>query len=124
MRIIGVLAHEDVHAVVGNKAGHKKPFRDCATTIGLEGKMTATTESGEFCQVAMQIIERIGTYPAGRLSRDMRRKETTRLLKCECADCGYIARVTRKWIEASGSPVCPTDQVSMSCADVDGEEDD
>lgn len=32
---------------------------------------------------------------------------TTRLIKCECAQCGYIARVSLKWIQGSGVPRCP-----------------
>jgi hypothetical protein len=34
-------------------------------------------------------------------------KQTTRLLKVECGDCGYTARVTQKWLDI-GSPHCPT----------------
>lgn len=30
----------------------------------------------------------------------------TRLLKAHCPDCGYIVRVTRRWI-AEGYPICP-----------------
>src|SRR5688572_6260631 len=44
-RILGVLAHELAHAVVGIPAGHKAPFKKCALAIGLTGKMTATTET-------------------------------------------------------------------------------
>jgi hypothetical protein len=47
------------------------------------------------------------------------KKQTTRLLKCECAECGYTARVTAKWIKDSGAPMCPTDQVLMQCDAVD-----
>lgn len=35
------------------------------------------------------------------------KKQTTRLLKVECGQCGYTARVTRKWLEV-GPPGCPT----------------
>lgn len=120
--IVATLAHEDVHAVVGHEAGHKKPFRDAAVAIGLEGKMTATVPGDDFRAVAQELIAKIGTYPAGMLSRVMLKKTTTRLLKCECPDCGYVIRATRKWIEQSGPPVCPTDQVSFKCDDVDSEE--
>lgn len=30
----------------------------------------------------------------------------SRLLKCECIDCGYLARVTQKWIDKHGPPRC------------------
>jgi hypothetical protein len=43
-RILDVLAHELVHATVGTAAGHKKPFKQCALKIGLQGPMRATTD--------------------------------------------------------------------------------
>lgn len=30
----------------------------------------------------------------------------TRMLKCECGKCGYVARITQKWIDV-GLPTCP-----------------
>lgn len=45
--------------------------------------------------------------------RDEPRRQTCRLLKVECPTCGYIARVTRKWLDARGAPICPTDQEPM-----------
>jgi hypothetical protein len=32
--------------------------------------------------------------------------KTTRLRKCACADCGYVARISRTWLER-GLPGCP-----------------
>lgn len=124
IRILGVLTHELVHAAVGNKAGHKKPFKQCATAVGLTGKMTSTTEGEEFCAWAGKLIDKIGQFPAGSLDQGVgRKKQTTRLLKCECGLCGYVARVTRKWVEDAGAPICPTDQEPLSCAAADDEED-
>lgn len=34
------------------------------------------------------------------------KKQTSRLLKAECGDCGYTVRVTAKWLEI-GAPHCP-----------------
>jgi hypothetical protein len=28
------------------------------------------------------------------------------MIKCECSECGYTARVARKWL-AKGAPHCP-----------------
>jgi hypothetical protein len=122
--VLATLAHELVHATVGNKAGHKAPFKKCALAIGLEGKMTATVAGKEFLEVAGKIIDKLGMFPAGAINVGVRKKQTTRLLKCECDSCGYAVRVTRKWVESAGTPVCPTDKVSMSCDVIDGEEED
>jgi hypothetical protein len=34
-------------------------------------------------------------------------KQNTRMLKCECPMCGYIARTSQKWIDEVGPPHCP-----------------
>lgn len=34
------------------------------------------------------------------------KKQTTRMLKCECPQCGYTVRTTRKWLDVA-VPVCP-----------------
>jgi hypothetical protein len=109
---MGVLAHELVHATVGNDAGHRKPFRQCALKIGLCGQMRATLETPEFVAWAQEQFQRIGTYPAGFLTDSP--KQGTRLLKCECPACGYIARVSQKWLQTSGPPICPTDNITMT----------
>jgi hypothetical protein len=53
-----------------------------------------------------------------------RKKQGTRLIKCECPECGYIARVTAKWLDEAGAPICPTDQISMGGEDEDEGEGD
>lgn len=104
--IIGTLAHELVHATVGIKAGHKGAFKRCATDIGLEGKMTETKMGDGLALAAGEWIEALGDYPAGSLNPNKMKKQSTRLMKVECSDCGYVARVTRKWIEDVGAPYC------------------
>ena len=37
----------------------------------------------------------------------------TRLLKAECGECGYTVRVTKKWLEAKGAPICPCNMKAM-----------
>jgi hypothetical protein len=122
VRIMGVIAHELVHATVGVKAGHKAPFKKLAEAIGLAGKMTATVESEAFTDWAQGVVNAIGEYPAGAMNLLFRKKQTTRMLKCECEDCGYSVRTTRKWIEQAGPPVCPTDMTTMQCDEIDGDD--
>lgn len=38
--------------------------------------------------------------------------QTTRMIKCECLECGYVVRTSRKWA-AMGLPICPVDKISM-----------
>jgi hypothetical protein len=116
IEVIGVLTHELVHAVVGTKAGHKRPFKQCAEAVGLVGKMTSTKEGDELRRWASARIDEIGKYPAGSLALHMRQKQTTRLIKCECGVCGYVARVARKWIDDVGAPICPLHPQEMDVA--------
>lgn len=120
-QIVGVMVHELVHAVVGTKAGHKGPFKQCALAVGLEGKMTATTSGPALQDWTRAELAKRGKYPGGALNDATRKKQTTRLIKCECADCGYIARVTAKWIEEKGAPYCGSVSHGRMGSDYEGE---
>ncbi len=148
VRVMGVLAHEFAHAVCGHKAGHrivrqpKEPasaslkaiakhknaveryrmsFPVVGTVLGLEPPWIATTEGAVFDKWARAVIKDIGPFPAGALNLSSRVKQSTRLRKCQCVTCGYIARVTAKWVDSAGAPLCPTDQIAMVC-DMEEEE--
>jgi hypothetical protein len=109
MRVAGVLAHELIHAAVGAEHGHKGPFREVAHGLGLEGKMTATTEGDAFKRLAQPILDALGPYPHAELHAmtNGRKKQAARLIKCECRECGYVARVARQWLDGQGAPHCP-----------------
>jgi hypothetical protein len=119
LEVAAILAHELIHAAVGNKHGHKGPFRKLALAIGLEGKMPSTTAGEAFKRLAAPILDEVGPYPHAELSvgGDDRKKQTTRLIKCECEGCGYIARVARSWLDTSGAPICPQCRKEMEWDD-------
>jgi hypothetical protein len=107
--VLAVLVHEMVHAAVGLDCGHKGPFRQCALALGLEGKMTATVAGKALHAELVALAGELGPYPHARLEGGRSNgppKQTTRLLKAECP-CGYIIRVTRKWMDDAGLPTCP-----------------
>lgn len=106
--VLDVLAHEVAHAVVGIKERHNKVFGKCVRSIGLEGKLTSTYGSAQFMEQAKAWSDKLGPYPHGQLSglKSPVKKQTTRLVKCECEKCGYTVRTTRKWLE-QGAPICP-----------------
>lgn len=105
--ILGVLAHELIHAAVGTKAKHGKAFKHLAVALGLTGKMTATKVGDELRATFQAWIEEHGEYPAGGLNLSERKKQTTRMLKCECSQCGYTIRTASKWLAEYGPPLCP-----------------
>ena len=103
-----VLLHELIHAAVGLKCGHKGPFMSTAKRVGLEGKMTATKPGAELSKKLNEWIKDSEEFPGTQLKfipKD--KKQGTRLIKCECEECGYVCRVTRKWIDEVGPPCCP-----------------
>jgi len=128
-RVCDVLAHEIVHAVVGVAAGHKRPFAECATAIGLTGHMTATVASDSFkAWVSRRVVGLLGPYPHPKFGKGLTDdapevplppgapaprpkgptgspKQTTRLLKATCPSCGYTVRVTKLWADR-GLPRC------------------
>lgn len=113
-RVIDVLLHEMIHARLGGQFGHKKEFKRLALACGLEGKMTATV-AGEWLKEEIENwVKELGVYPHSQLDLSKAKKQTTRLLKCSCESCGYIARVTSKWIDEIGAPICPCNNDPMT----------
>lgn len=112
--VLATLAHELVHAVVGHKEKHNKVFGECARLIGLEGKLTSTRASDALiAQFAVWTVS-LGEYPHSQLNglSTIGKKQTTRLIKCMCPECGYVVRITQKWLDI-GAPICPTDMATL-----------
>lgn len=103
--VVDTLLHELIHAVVGNECGHKGDFRKLAKDIGLSGKMTATFAEGELEDRLLLLVADLGPYPHAELTNKTTTKQSTRMIKVLCNDCGYTLRTTKKWIEV-GLPTC------------------
>lgn len=56
-------------------------------------------------QTRIKINNRRGTYISSKPVK-LKKKQSTRLLKAECAECGYVVRVTAKWVNEVGAPRC------------------
>jgi hypothetical protein len=105
------LVHELTHAAVGTRCGHREPFSSLAVKVGLTGPMRATTPSPLLRERLNALAQELGPYPHATLNPNVQdsKKQGTRLLQCVCPACGYMARITKKWIEL-GLPVCPNDE--------------
>lgn len=125
-RVLDVLIHELIHAADDCQSGHKGAFAEAATRLGLEGPMTSTKASVELAAEMICLAETLGQYPHGKLNTTTVRvktpvgpdgrtipthsgpgKQGTRMLKVYCAESGYTARTTRKWLDLYGAPFCP-----------------
>ena len=106
VEVLAVLAHEMIHALDNCESGHKGRFAKVAKAFGLEGKMTATVAGADLTERLNDLVSQLGEYPHA-LLKESTKKQSTRMIKCECDDCGYIVRTSQKWIEESGAPICP-----------------
>lgn len=121
--VLPVLVHELVHAVVGNEAKHGPDFKACAEAVGLTGKMTSTVAHDDLQPTLAQWREQLGPYPHVILDPALspKKKQTTRMYKCECKvggddnACGYMVRISRKWIDDIGVPKCPKHGKTLEC---------
>lgn len=103
VRVLGVLVHEMVHAIVGAEAKHGRPFAECAEKVGLVKPWTATTESEALIETLESWVrDTLGPYPHAPMSHSKTATQSTRMLKMECSDCGCIIRTTQKWLDAYG----------------------
>ncbi len=123
--ILATLIHELIHAALPDGEGHGPTFKRWTVAAGLEGKPTATV-AGEALQAELEAwVAKRGPWPAAALDPKAsgRKTQTTRLIKCECATCGYTARTTAKWLNALGAPICPgEDHGTMEAAGQEGGE--
>lgn len=126
--VLDTLVHEIVHAVVGIKAGHKKPFIECATAVGLVGPKWSEAEAGEpLKELLIGWIEELGPYPHGALkpSAVNKKAEPTRCLLMQCGSCGCKIRTTQKWLDQHGDLwPCPCgDQLVSEAGAEDGDDE-
>lgn len=105
--VLAILLHELVHAAVGLKCGHKGSFKRVALALGLEGKMTATFPGAQLASDLQELSHTLGEYPHAALNTALsgRKKQSTRMIKLTCDDCGWSCRTAQKNVDA-GTPTC------------------
>lgn len=103
--ILATLVHEAIHASDDCASGHKGHFARIARKVGLEGPLTATHAGPVLSGRLQQIIEKMPAFPHGKLNLGGVKKQSTRMLKFECNECGAIWRMSAKW-EPSSCPCC------------------
>lgn len=114
MIVAEILVHELVHAALGPGHGHGKVFKRLALLVGLEGPMTATSAGSRLKTDLAPMLRALGPYPHASLDATAaEKKQTTRLIKVTCPYCDYSVRITRKWLDEAGGPLCPVHQDPM-----------
>lgn len=114
---VETLAHEIIHAIAvdedGVSAGHRGEFIRIAKEIGFTAPWKSTPASEELREKLQAIADKLGVYPHAAINvGDRPTVQKTYYLLLESVDCdtcpdGYKLRMTEKWIEEAGSPLCP-----------------
>ena len=91
------------------KAREVADFGKVARAMGLEGKLTATVAGEGLVSILNELTEELGPYGHGAITLQAanEKKQGTRMLKVECEETGYKVRLTRKWLDELGAPLCP-----------------
>lgn len=63
LRVLDILAHELIHAILGRGHGHGREFQKIMNDIGLVPPAKATTVSSELKAKLVEIVKEIGEYP-------------------------------------------------------------
>lgn len=125
VEVLGTLVHEMVHAVnfVAGKKGHGKCFSEIAKSLGLEGKMTATTSSKELEEDLKALAKKLGPYPhiqivVPKKEKNANPKTNGGAIKfASPEDPEYNIFMYKKWVELYGPPLCPLTKKPMELVD-------
>lgn len=106
-QVLSTLIHELIHATDDCKSGHKNHFAKVARSVGLEGKLTATTAGADLTELLSAYVADHGEIPHTAMIDDPgKKKPGSRMIKIECASCGFVARTASKWIEQMQENAC------------------
>jgi hypothetical protein len=125
------LLHELAHAenqVLGirdcaNRA-HNKHFKTVAERLGLKVLPRDKSVGFGYTDLAPVSEKFLADIKFDRALFDAHRgtgggskkKVGSRLIKCECSECGYVVRTTQKWLDDAGAPLCPCNENAMEVA--------
>ncbi len=115
VEVLSILAHEMIHAILGAGFGHKKEFIKLAKLVGLLPKWTATTAGPELRAALVTLADELGEFPHSGLKQAAlaEAKQGTRMLLVQCPESDYKVRMTAKWIDKVGTPICPCHDLAM-----------
>lgn len=117
VEVLAVLVHELCHATDNCKSQHGPAFRKMMEAVGLTGKPTSTVAGDDLKVRLAAIAEVLGNYPHSTLdiSKQVKR-QSTRMIKAWCKECGYTVRLTRAWL-MQAVPDCPLCGIEFSVED-------
>lgn len=127
VEILGILVHQLVHTLLPPEAKHGKTFRDIALRVGMEGRMSHALPAPPLRERLTAVADALGPLPHAKLDLLSgaigTKKSGAKMLKVECAQCGYNFRILPKWAKY-GFSLCAVDPSHgvLSCNDPAAEE--
>jgi hypothetical protein len=110
---LDTLVHELVHAVDDCKSGHGDNFKKIAKDVGLLGPMRSASAGTRLKYSLIEITEKLGDFPHGRLSLPIRNmQKVAKRPGARCSKCGYEVVMLKKYLSL-GPPICPKDMEGM-----------
>lgn len=110
IEVLAVLVHELAHSATDGD-GHKGRFPKLVKSLWLEGKPTSTFGGETFKENFADLVADLGEYPHRQLNvGTVIKKQSTRMLKLSCPNCGAIVRATKKVADYK-MPFCVHDGV-------------
>jgi len=101
------LVHEMCHVEAGMEAGDGPAFAEVALALGFTRPMASTPATDAFDAWAAPILAELGPWPHAPLGHATRKKQTTRMIKCTCRECGFVFRTSYRWLRGRSRLVCP-----------------
>lgn len=108
--VAAALALQMCQIAVDGDDEHGLLFRHVAISIGLKGRKQECQPGRLFNELVKPILKKIGPLPSPDIGLSKNSKsggQTSRMKKVSCQKCGYVARVSRKWLDDLGPPHCP-----------------
>jgi hypothetical protein len=113
VKVVQVLTHELAHAVDNCVNGHKAGFVKIGRAMGMTGKPTSMEPDISWAtEVVNELLRTCGAFPHRTVDKSKNgvKKQTARMIKCECGECGAVWRMAQKHIDAAEHgmwcPVC------------------
>jgi hypothetical protein len=107
--VLCILGHELIHAALDCHGGHGKMFQRAFGLMGYVNDPKASVPGAGLREEYETLARALGDYPSadGLAIAARKKKQTTRMIKCECVACGFIFRTTAKWADGSRALRCP-----------------
>ena len=140
VQLAGTTLHEVSHVIAGYGAGHGRDWKDTCKRVGLRIAHAAGQQysmayfdpetrdaiarmespfDGEPVGREVRGLSPVNPKPCGaavgvRGGKSRGKGSGSRSLKVSCGSCGYVARVSRTWLDKAGAPLCPCNSEPMT----------